>query len=67
MYKVLFQTRASALATTSQGDIHFGTARLKHFLELPARRRLGTRWAKYLFSRCRYIRRLLAAAGGCRL
>ena len=33
-----------------QGNIPFRTA---YFLELPARQILGTRWAKYPFSRCR--------------
>ena len=35
-----------------QGNIHFGTARLKTILELLARQKLGTCWAKYPFSRC---------------
>ena len=41
-----------------QGNIHFRTAQFKHFLNLLARKRLGTRWAKYPFSQCRFkIRR----------
>ena len=38
-----------------QGNIHFSTAQFKLFLKLLARKRLGTRWAKYLFSRCRML------------
>ena len=44
-----------------QGNIPFGTAPFKQFLELLARKRLGTRWAKYPFSRCR-----TTSAGGGR-
>ena len=49
-----------------QGNKHVGTARLKHFLEVLARERLGTRWAKYPFSRCRICqsRRSQARGGG---
>ena len=36
-----------------QGNIRFRTARFKHFRKLLARKRLGTRWVKYPFSRCR--------------
>ena len=36
-----------------QGNIHFRTAHSKSFLELLARKRLGTRWSTYPFSRCR--------------
>ena len=36
-----------------QGNMHFRTARSKKFLKLLARKRLGTRWAKYPFSLCR--------------
>ena len=31
----------------------FRNAEIKHVLELLARKRLSTRWAKYPFSRCR--------------
>ena len=34
-----------------QGSIPFRAARLKHVLNLPARRRLVIRWAKYPFCR----------------
>ena len=36
-----------------QANIHFRTSQSKHILKLLARKRLGTRWAKYPFSRCR--------------
>ena len=45
-----------------QGNIHLTTARFKHILELLARKRLGTRQAKYLFSRCRTFSALCQAA-----
>ena len=41
--------------------MHFGAAQFKQFLKLPARKRLGTRWAKYPFSRCRVYRCLRTA------
>ena len=40
-----------------QGNIPSRTSQLKHILKLLARERLGTRWAKYPFSRCRWIGR----------
>ena len=36
-----------------QGNIPLRTSRFKRILKLFARKRLGTRWAKYPFSRCR--------------
>ena len=36
-----------------QGNIPLRTAQFKHIVKLLARERLGTRWAKYPFSRCR--------------
>ncbi len=36
-----------------QRNIPSRTAQFKQFLELLARKRLGTHWAKYPFSRCR--------------
>ena len=59
-----------------QGHIPSRTSQLEHVLELPARKRLGTRWAKYPFigfsngtlqrrySRTKYSRCRLAAPGG---
>ena len=38
-----------------QGNIPFGTARFKHFLDCWQEQKLGTRWAKDLFSRCRLL------------
>ena len=39
----------------SQGNIPVRTSRFEHIAKLLARRRLGTRWAKYPFSPCRII------------
>ena len=51
-----------------QGNMLSGTARLKHVLKLPARKILGTRWAKYPFSRFRTVtpvsKACLKRAGG---
>ena len=41
------------MITQPQGKEHFRTAQLNRFLELLARKRLGTHWAKYQISRCR--------------
>ena len=57
-----------------QGKIPFRTAQFKHFPKPLARKRLGTRWAKYLFSRCRWIadrdhlgsRGIIGVIGGCK-
>ena len=38
-----------------QGVIPLSTSLFKHFLKLLARKKLGTRWAKYPFSRCRFF------------
>ena len=44
-----------------QGNIPLRTSQVKHVLKLLARKRLGTRWAKYPCSRCRSTR----PAGRC--
>ena len=38
-----------------QGNVPLRTSQLKHILKLLARKRLGARWAKYPFRRCRYL------------
>ena len=35
-----------------QANIHFRSARLKRILKLLERKRLGTRWAEYMFMQC---------------
>ena len=39
-----------------QGNIHFGTKWFETVLELLARKKLGTHWSKYPFSRGRRMR-----------
>ena len=55
---ILIRIPVLKLILVLQGKIHPRTAQSKHFLKLLARERLGTRRAKYPFSRCRYGFRL---------
>ena len=50
-----------------QGNIPLRTSHFKDILKLLARKRLGTRWAKYPVSRCReiWIKPFLRAIVGC--
>ena len=49
-----------------QGNIPLRTSQFEHIAKLFATQRLGTRWAKYPFCRCRFLRSASSAHGAAR-